>query len=99
MDEFHRSDKFLRLARAAAKRSGYDPSKLELSTDSKHKLQYNSPDGMRRFGARGYGDFHYYSTFEPAKADQKRRAYRARAGAIQDSGKYSPNQLAIAILW
>jgi hypothetical protein len=99
MEAFHTSQEFLRQARAAARRTGYDPAKLELSNDKKHKLMYNSPEGLKRFGARGYGDFHYYSKFEPEKADMKRSSYRKRAGAIQDSGKYSPNQLAINILW
>jgi hypothetical protein len=100
MDEFHRSDRFLRLARAAAKRTGYDASKLELATDGKHKLQYSSPDGIRRFGARGYGDFLYYSTHEPDVADKRRSAYRARArAAAAAGGKNSPAGLALNILW
>jgi hypothetical protein len=99
MDKFHTSSDFLRRARAAARRTGYDPAKLELSDDGEHKLVYNSPDGLKRFGRRGYGDFIYYSLFEPAIADIKRKSYRARAGAIRDSGKFSPNQLALRILW
>jgi len=97
MDTFHRSSEFLRLARKAAKESGYDPAKLELSTNGTHKLIYHSPEGLRRFGARGYGDFIYYSKFEPAIASAKRRAYRARARVT--GGKYSPGALALDILW
>jgi hypothetical protein len=99
MEAFHRSQDFLRRARAAARRTGYDPAKLELSDDGEHKLMYQSPEGLKRFGRRGYGDFIYYSLFEPAIADIKRKSYRARAGAIRDGGKFSPNQLAIGILW
>ena len=99
MEAFHKSDRFLRRAKAAARRTGYDPAKLELSTDGVHKLIYRSPEGLKRFGSLNYGDFIYYSEFEPAIANMKRQAYRARAGAIRDSGKYSPNQLSLRILW
>ena len=102
MDTFHKSDRFLKMARAAARRTGYDPAKLKLSLDGKHKLVYESPEGLRRFGASGYGDYLYYSVYEPQIADQKRSAYRARAGAanrIHGVGKYSPGALAISILW
>lgn len=100
MDDFSRSAKFLTMAKAAAKRTGYDSSKLELANDGKHKLLYRSPDGIKRFGALGYGDFLYYSTHEPANAAKKRSAYRARAKATADAGgKNSPAALAFNILW
>jgi hypothetical protein len=99
MDAFHRSSDFLRRARSAARHTGYDPGALELSDDGDHKLVYHSPEGIKRFGKRGYGDYIYYKLFEPAIADIKRASYRARAGAIRDGGRYSPNQLAINILW
>jgi hypothetical protein len=102
MDAFHNSQEFLKAAKGAAKRTGYDPAKLDLARDSTHKLVYESPEGVRRFGARGYGDFIYFSKFEPQIADQKRQSYRKRADGITRKygyNKYSPNELAKAILW
>jgi hypothetical protein len=100
MDEFHTSDRFLRMAKAAARAAGYDSSKLSLAGDGKHKLKYESPDGLRRFGARGYGDFNYYKTFQPEVADKRRSAYRARASAnAAKQGRNSAAALALAILW
>jgi len=51
------------------------------------------------FGASGYGDYIYYKNYEPNIAEQKRNTFRKSHSKIKDSGKYSPNQLAIRILW
>lgn len=102
MDAFHTSQEFLKAAKQAAKRTGYDPALLELSGDGTHKLVYKSPNGIRRFGRRGYGDFIYYSKFEPEIAAKKRNTYRKSHGAITTKyglDKYSPNELSINILW
>ena len=102
MDKFSRSSTFLTMAKAAAKRTGYDPAKLFLATDGVHKLQYNSPEGLRKFGAVGYGDYLYYSTHEPEVAKTRRAAYRARASAalkLHGGGKFSPGALALNVLW
>jgi hypothetical protein len=99
MEQFHTSQRFLQLAKQAARQAGYDPAKLELSGDGVHKLVYHSPEGVRRFGRRGYGDYLWYKTNEPAVAETKRSAYLKRARAIKDKGRFSPNQLAINVLW
>jgi hypothetical protein len=93
---------YLKEARESAKRTGYDPEKLEVAKDGVHKLTYQSPEGIRHFGRLGYGDFIIYSKTNPELARQKRRVFRASHGKISEIhklGKYSPNELAINILW
>jgi hypothetical protein len=93
---------YLKEAKAAARRTGYDPDKLSVATNGIHKLQYDSPEGIKRFGRLGYGDFHIYSKQDPALAKQKRHVFRQSHGKISEIhklGKYSPNELAINILW
>jgi hypothetical protein len=76
---------------------------VEFSDDSKHKLQIVSPEGKTvRFGAVGLGDHIYYTLAHAENADQHRKSYLARATAIHGDwkkNKYSPNSLAIAVLW
>lgn len=92
---------YLKKAKSKAKASGYDPKKLMLCDDGKHKLDY---DGVK-FGALGYGDHIIYSYLEKqgevekGLASKKRRVFRKSHGAMKDSGKMSANQLAINILW
>jgi hypothetical protein len=100
---------YLKAARAAARRTGYTPSSLDFSDDSIHKLQITAPDGrVVRFGRVGYGDFLLWSALEAGgkaptgKAAQKRRTFRKSHMAIKGDWKndrYSPNWLAIRILW
>jgi hypothetical protein len=93
---------YLKEARATAKRRGYDPEKLFAAKDGVHKLEYHSPEGIRKFGRLGYGDFIIYSKRDPELAKQKRHVFRASHGKISEIhnlGKYSPNELAINILW
>ena len=102
MDKFHQSNEFLEAARKAAKKSGYNPNQLFLAKNGVHKLTYHSPLGLRHFGRLGYGDFLYYQKFEPQIADMKRRVFRKSHSAISTKyalDKYSPNELAINILW
>jgi hypothetical protein len=102
MEKYHKSKQFLQAARASAGATGYDPSKLFIATDDIHKLTYISPEGVKHFGRRGYGDFLYYKRFTPNLADFKRRIFRAsheQISKIHHLGKYSPNELAINILW
>jgi membrane-bound lytic murein transglycosylase MltF len=102
MNAYHTSNEFLEDARKVAQRRGYDPDKLSLATDRVHKLTYDSPQGIRHFGRRGYGDFLYYSKYEPDIANRKRMVFRRSHGAISrihQLDKYSPNELAINILW
>jgi hypothetical protein len=92
---------YLKEAKKKAKKAGYDPKKLTLCKDGKHKLDY---DGVK-FGAVGYGDFILYKFLEKkgevpkGTAAKKRRVFRKSHGAMKDSGKGSANQLALAVLW
>jgi len=102
MDTYHKSPLFLSDARKSASARGYDPEKLVLATDGVHKLTYDSPQGIRHFGRRKYGDFLYYSRFQPEIARVKRLRFRQSHKAISrmyNLDKYSPNELAINILW
>jgi DNA adenine methylase len=100
--------KYLSKAKELASASGYDPSKIDFSDDAKHKLMYHSPDGDRYFGAVTYSDYIIWTWLEhtgeadEGEADKRRKAYRARATKIKGNwkaDKYSPNNLAINILW
>lgn len=113
MDKFHKQlesvgldhETYMKAVKVLAKRNGYDPSKVEMSDDGVHKLVYHSPEGLKRFGRVGYGDFIIWNQEElngnvpKGYADQKRYVFRTSHGKIKDSGKYSPNQLSINLLW
>jgi hypothetical protein len=92
---------YLKKAKAKAKAAGYDPKMLMLADDGKHKLVY---DGVK-FGALGYGDHIIYKYLEKlgevekGLASKKRRVFRKSHGAMNDSGKMSANQLALAVIW
>lgn len=100
---------YLRRIRAAAKRSGYNPKDVFLAKDGVHKIKVRGSDGkFHKAGRVGYGDFHLYSLLQKAgkvprgTAQKKRKAYLARAEAISGdwkADKFSPNSLAIGILW
>ena len=101
-------EKYMKLASQLAEATGYDPSKLSMSEDENHKLVYHSPDGDRYFGKVDYSDYIIWSWMEKngevekGTADKRRNAYRARATNIKGNwkkDKYSPNNLAINILW
>jgi len=100
---------YLSKARAVAKKAGYNPSLLEFSNDPDHKLMYASPDGsVRRFGRVSYGDFIIWSYLESegivpkGTARKKRSVFHKSHEAITGdwrNDKYSPNRLALQILW
>jgi len=99
---------YLAKARELATASGYNPSKLDFSDDNKHKLMYYGPDGERYFGDVNYADYIIWTWLEhkgeasEGEADKRRKSYRARATKIKGNwkaDKYSPNNLAINILW
>lgn len=101
-------DIYMSKAKELAKASGYDPKALTMCEDEDHKLTYKSPDGDVNFGKVGYSDYIIYSWLEKqgevpkGEADKRRKAYRARAENIKGNwrdNKYSPNNLAINILW
>jgi len=93
-------DKYLAMAKEFAKKAGYkDWDTLRRADDGEHKLELRGV----KFGRKGYGDFIKYSLDEGVDEAQKHRdAYLARATKIKgDWAKdmYSPNSLAIKILW
>ena len=95
---------YLKAARKSARLSGYDPKALELSTKRDKKLMMKTPEGkVVHFGAKGLGDYLLYNlNGEPELAQQKRHSYLERATKIRGNwkkNKYSPNNLAIHILW
>ena len=102
------STDYLYEAKQRAKKAGYDPNLLTYANDNKHKLQYESPHGVRRFGAVGYRDHIMWEFLEhhhkvpKGIASEKRRIFRTSHGRISQIhhlDRYSPNELAIHILW
>jgi len=96
-------DEYLNYAKKIAKMRGYDPKKLELANDDKHKLNY---DGVP-FGAVGYKDYILYLHLAKEKeitleeANKKMINYRKRSYKImkETNNKYSPATLAYNITW
>ena len=58
------STEYLHEAKLRARQAGYDPSLLSFANDGVHKLQYNTPHGLRRFGRVGYNDYIIWSYLE-----------------------------------
>jgi hypothetical protein len=76
---------------------GKDNAEIYLSTTKNKKFAVKTPDGrIVNFGQRGYDDYTKHQ-------DEARRSnYLARAQGIKGdwkSDKYSPNNLAINLLW
>lgn len=94
---------YLAEAKKKAKAEGLVDNLLGFSDDAKHKLQIPNPDGrMIRFGATGLGDYILYKLSNNPKAEEHRKHYLQRATKIKgDWAKdpYSPNSLAINVLW
>jgi hypothetical protein len=101
--------KYLGAIRSAGTSNGYDPKKIQLSDDGEHKIMVVDEEGKKHYAGRvGYGDFHIWTMLESKKdvpsgfASQKQKDYLARATKIKGNwkkDKYSPNSLAIALLW
>lgn len=100
---------YLKEVRKRAKANGYNPKALEFSDDNKHKLQIRADDGrVVRFGAKGYGDHIIWTVKEKRKqvpkgtANQKRDRFQKSHSKIKGdwkSDKFSPNRLALSVLW
>jgi hypothetical protein len=97
-------NEYLKKAKLAAKKRGYNPKLLTFANNSVHKLEY---DGVK-FGRVGYGDFIIWTHNEkrgvvsPGYAKMKRNVFTRSHSAIKGSWKNnlkSPNNLAIHILW
>lgn len=97
-------DKYLQANRAIAKKAGYNPKSISLSNKPDKKLMAVSPSGqIIYFGQVGYDDYVLLSLLGKKElAEKKRNAYLVRAKQIKGDwakDKYSPNSLAIAVLW
>lgn len=94
---------YLAAAKEKAKKKGLAYKHLGFSSDDKHKLQIPNAQGtLVRFGSVGQGDHILYTLSHDKSADEHRKRYLARATKIKGNWKsdeYSPNSLAIAVLW
>ena len=94
---------YLMEARRKAKKLGLAYKHLGFSDNDKQKLQIPNADGsLVRFGAVGLGDHILYTLAKDPKADEHRKHYLQRATKIRGDwakDEYSPNSLAIGILW
>ena len=105
---------YLKIARKAGKKYGYDPKMINFADNDIHKLQIISPEGKKiRFGRNMYGDFHIWSFLEKhgvvrkGYAQMKRNVFNKSHGKMQElleqrkGGKqpYSANELSLKILW
>lgn len=94
---------YLMEAQQKAKDAGLAWEMLGFSSDDKHKLQIPNHNGtIVRFGAVGLGDHILYTLSGDPKADEHQRRYLARATKIRGKWRedeYSPNSLAIVVLW
>lgn len=102
------STDYLYTAKLKARQAGYDPNLLKYANDGKHKLLYESPYGPRRFGAVGFRDFIIWTHLEQnhkvpkGTAAEKRHIFRTsheKISQIHHLDRYSPNEMALAILW
>jgi hypothetical protein len=95
---------YLDIVKFISSKYGYDPDKLTLANDKKHKLDY---EGVK-FGGYKNKDFiqYMYEFFNNKITEDNmlnhRKKYLARATKIKGDWKddnKSPNNLAIRILW
>jgi hypothetical protein len=101
-------DWYLTLARQKAKKEGLKGD-LEYADDGIHKLQIVDPEGrLRRFGRKGYNDYLLWKRIEilggvpEGYADAKRNTFHRSHEKIKGnwrSDPYSPNNLALKVLW
>lgn len=100
---------YLAKAKKKAKAEGYETKRLFLADDGVHKLVYKTPEGKDvPFGSAKHGDHIIWSELEKkgevpfGTSETKRRVFRKSHEAMKGSWKsnpYSPNALALAILW
>lgn len=100
---------YLKVAREIADEEGYDGRALEFSDDDEHKLMiYDDEGSPRRFGRVGYDDYILWSKKEAlglvpgGYAEMKRRVFNRSHSKIKGdwkSDKFSPNNLALRLLW
>jgi len=76
-----------------AKYRGNDNAILKVSTKAGKKFMVIYDGKTTHFGDINYADFTKHQD------EGKRKSYLARSGGIKDSGKWSANSLARALLW
>lgn len=100
--------KYIQIARRKAKKAGYSPQHLSFANDGVHKLALQVDGREVKFGRVGYGDHLIWSHLESegrapkGTAESKRKRFVKSHSAMEGSwkeDKYSPNNLAIRILW
>jgi len=96
-------DEYLKRVRAAATKAGYDGRAVEFSDKPDKKFMIYDDKGKKRyFGAKSYGDYIIWSAVDKEKAEQKKKVFHASHSKIRGNwakDKYSPNSLALAVLW
>jgi hypothetical protein len=100
---------YLNEARRRATKFGYPSKLLGFADDTEHKLQIPDKDGrVVRFGKAKYGDHLLYSHLEKegkvssGTAEKKRQTFQKSHSQIKGQWKsndFSPNNLALRILW
>ena len=101
---------YLKEARRKAKSEGYSPNDLSFANNNVHKLEMRDPKTgkVSRFGRVGYKDFLMWSHLEKkgkvekGTADSKRERFQKSHSAIKGDWKhnpFSPNRLALSVLW
>ncbi|NBU34244.1 hypothetical protein EBZ38_10910 [bacterium] len=100
---------YLREVSKLARKFGYLPQSFQLATDGKHKLEVRNEKGrIVRFGRVGYGDYILWKALEAqgktpkGTASQKRKVFHQSHEKIRGNWKqnpYSPNNLALRLLW
>ena len=101
-------DQYLKQIKANAKKNKYDPKLIDWAYDDVHKLKYFSPEGVKKFGRVGYKDFLIYKQLEKlgkvekGTAEKMKKRFHKSHEAISKKNKlsvYSPNELALNVLW
>lgn len=102
-------EKYLEVVREIADEEGYDGRALEFADDDEHKLMIYDDEGhVHKFGRVGYDDYILWSKKEAigkaprGYAEQKRRVFNRSHSKLPGDwkkDKFSPNNLALKILW
>jgi hypothetical protein len=94
---------YLKETRLRAKANGYPYKLLGFADDGVHKLAIPNHEGkIIRFGRVGYGDHILYSHTDKALAEKKKNVFHKSHSKIKGdwrSNPFSPNNLALKILW
>ena len=99
---------YLAHAKMNATNHGYRSDLLSFAKDGQHKLKYEGPHGTKYFGVAGYGDYIIYLYMEHERkeergyAEKKRKIFRDsndKTSEMRKLDKFSPNELAINIIW